>query len=30
LRATFGGVSEPRRIDTLRKFIAFAKDRQST
>jgi hypothetical protein len=30
LRAMFGGVSEPRRIDMLRKFIAFAKDRQSS
>ena len=29
LTAIFGHVSEPRRIDSLRKFIAFAKDRQS-
>ena len=29
LRAVLGGSSEPRRIDTLRKFVAFAKDRQS-
>jgi Animal haem peroxidase len=28
LKAVFGGTREPRRIDTLRKFIAFAKDRQ--
>jgi len=27
LSVVFGGVSERRRIDTLRKFIAFAKDR---
>jgi len=27
LTAIFGHVSEPRRIDSLRKFIAFAKDR---
>ena len=29
LTAVFGQTREPRRIDTLRKFIAFAKDRQS-
>src|SRR5256714_1321160 len=27
LLAVFGGTREPRRIDTLRKFMAFAKDR---
>jgi Animal haem peroxidase len=29
LSAVFGQTREPRRIDTLRKFIAFAQDRQS-
>ena len=29
LTAVFGGTREPRRIDSLRKLIAFAKDRQS-
>jgi Animal haem peroxidase len=28
LTAVFGGSAEPRRLDTLRKFVAFAKDRQ--
>ena len=28
LTVVFGATREPRRIDTLRKFIAFAKDRQ--
>ena len=30
LTASFGRVKEPRRIDSLRNFISFAKDRQST
>lgn len=29
LTAVFGGTREPRRIDTLRKLIAFAKDRRA-
>ena len=29
LAAVFGRTREPRRIDSLRKFVAFAKDRQS-
>ena len=29
LRVVFGRTNEPRRLDTLRKFIAFAKDRPS-